>query len=98
VVTGATGGYLVGFVVAAYVVGLLAERRQDRTVWSAVPAFLTGSAIIYLCGVPWLAHVAGVPWEEAVALGLTPFVIGDLAKILLAGLLLPAAWRLSGRR
>ena len=98
VVTGATGGYLIGFVVAAYVVGFLAERRQDRTVWSAIPAFLTGSAIIYLFGVPWLGAVLDVPGVEAAGLGLTPFVLGDLAKIVLAGLLLPTAWKLTDKR
>ena len=98
VVTGATGGYLVGFIVAAYVIGLLAERRQDRSISSAVPAFVTGSVIIYLFGVPWLAHVLDVSWTEAAALGLTPFVIGDLIKALLAGTLLPAAWKLADNR
>ena len=96
--TGTSGGYLVGFIVAAYVVGLLAERRQDRTLASAIPAFLTGTIVIYLFGVPWLAHIAGVSWQEAVALGLVPFVIGDLVKAGLAGVTLPAAWRLSGDR
>ena len=97
VVSGTTGGYLVGFIVAAYVVGLLAERRQDRTLSGAIPAFLAGSVVIYLFGVPWLAHVLDVSWEEAVGFGLTPFVIGDLVKIVFAGVLLPTAWRLSGR-
>lgn len=97
VVSGASGGYLVGFIAAAYVVGLLAERRQDRTVSSAIPAFLTGSVVIYLFGVPWLAHVADFSWQMAVDKGLTPFVIGDLAKIAVAGVALPAAWRLSSR-
>jgi biotin transport system substrate-specific component len=95
VVTGATGGYLVGFVVAAYLVGLLAERRQDRTVLTAIPAFLAGSAIIYLFGVVWLAGELGVSTTEAMELGMTPFVIGDLVKIVLAGMLLPTAWRLT---
>jgi biotin transport system substrate-specific component len=96
--TGATAGYLVGFIVAAYVVGLLAERRHDRTVVTAVPAFLTGSAIIYLFGVGWLWYsVDGfVTAQDAMAAGLTPFVVGDLVKIGLAGVLLPAAWRLVG--
>ena len=92
--TGTTGGYLIGFVVASYLVGLLAERRQDRNVLGAIPAFLTANAVIYLFGVPWLANVLEVPWQEAIALGATPFVIGDLAKIVLAGVLLPTAWRL----
>ncbi len=97
VVSGASGGYLIGFILAAYVVGLLAERRQDRTVSSAIPAFLTGSVVIYLFGVPWLAHAADFSWQVAVDKGLTPFLIGDLVKIGVAGIALPAAWKLSSR-
>ena len=96
--TGATAGYLVGFVVAAYVVGLLAERNQDRNVVTAIPAFLTGSAIIYGFGVAWLwvSVEAFTTAEEAMAAGLTPFIVGDLVKIALAGVLLPTAWKLVG--
>ncbi|MEZ5174587.1 MAG: biotin transporter BioY [Acidimicrobiia bacterium] len=97
--TGATGGYLIGFIVAAWVVGALAERGQDRTVPSAIPAFLAGNAVIYLFGVPWL--MASVPSIDtisaALAAGFTPFVIGDLIKVVLAGLLLPAAWKMVDR-
>ncbi len=96
--TGATGGYLAGFIVAAWVVGSLAERGQDRAVASALPAFLTGTVIIYLFGVPWLAHVEGVSWPQAFEWGATPFVIGDLVKVALAGVLLPGAWAITGRR
>lgn len=95
VATGATGGYLVGFIVAAALVGHLAERGQDRTVLTALTAFLAGSAVIYLFGVAWLASYLEVGATEAMGLGLVPFVIGDLVKIALAGLLLPAAWRLT---
>jgi biotin transport system substrate-specific component len=95
VAKGATGGYLVGFIVAAWVIGLLAERGQDRTVAAAIPAFLAGTVVIYLLGVPWLAHVADWGWQEAVEKGMVPFVIGDLAKVALAGILLPGAWHLS---
>ena len=96
VATGATAGYLAGFVVAAFVVGVLAERHQDRSVVTAVPAFLTGSVIIYLCGVGWLWYSveAFATAEAAMAAGLTPFIVGDLLKIALAGVLLPAAWKL----
>jgi biotin transport system substrate-specific component len=93
---GSTAGYLVGFVVAAWLVGLLAERGQDRTVTAAIPAFLTGSVVIYLFGVPWLANVLNIGWVEAAGLGATPFILGDLIKIALAGSLLPAAWKLVG--
>jgi biotin transport system substrate-specific component len=93
-VKGATGGYLVGFVVAAGVVGLLAEKRLDRRVSTAVTALLTGNVIVYLFGLPWLAHVGEYSWQKTLELGLYPFVVGDLIKLYLAGALLPAAWRL----
>lgn len=95
--TGATGGYLVGFVVAAWVVGRLAERRQDRSVATAIPAFLAGNIIIHLFGVPWLAYRLGVSWPEAVQLGSVPFLIGDIAKVVAAGLILPGSWKLIDR-
>lgn len=95
--TGSTAGYLAGFVVAAYVVGALAERRQDRSFLTSLPAMLAGSAVIYLLGVVWLAHHLGVAGTEAIELGLTPFVIGDALKLTAAGALLPAAWRVAGR-
>ena len=96
--TGATAGYLVGFIVAAYVVGLLAERRQDRNVATAIPAFLTGSVIIYAFGVTWLWYsvAAFTTADQAIAAGLTPFIIGDVIKIALAGIALPAAWAVVG--
>jgi biotin transport system substrate-specific component len=93
--TGATGGYLVGFVVAAALVGLLAERRQDRSVVTAVPAMLAGTAVIYLFGVLWLGHVLGADATTALEKGMLPFVIGDAVKLVAAGALLPAAWRLA---
>lgn len=96
VATGATAGYLVGFVAAAWVVGRLAERHQDRDPWTAIPAFLFGSAIIHLFGVPWLANVLDVSWTRAAELGSYPFIVGDLIKVGLAGVLLPASWRLVG--
>ncbi len=95
--TGSTAGYLVGFVVAAALVGWLAERGQDRRMDTSVPAMLAGTALIYLCGVTWLAHHLGVDSTTAMEYGLTPFVIGDLLKLALAGVALPAAWRAAGR-
>lgn len=95
--TGATGGYLVGFVIAAWIVGRLAERNQDRSVSTALGAFLLGTVVIYLVGVPWLAHSIGVDWNRAAELGAYPFIAGDLFKVTIAGGLLPAAWRLVDR-
>lgn len=95
VFSGASGGYLVGMVVAAYMVGMLAERSQDRTLLTSVPAMLFGSAVVYAIGVPWLAHSADMSAIEAVEKGLAPFVIGDALKSVAAGALLPVAWRLA---
>lgn len=99
VFSGATGGYLVGFLVAAWVVGKLAERRQDRSVVPAIGSFFIGNAIIYTFGVAWLWYSvdAFTTLGEALEAGFTPFVVGDVIKIGLAGLLLPAAWFMAGR-
>jgi biotin transport system substrate-specific component len=96
-IEGATGGYLVGFVLAAGVAGLLAERQWDRRLATAVTALLTGNVLVYVFGLPWLAHVADLGWQETFEQGLYPFVVGDLAKLYLAGALLPAAWGLVKR-
>src|SRR4249919_2407590 len=97
IVKGATGGYLVGFIVAAALTGWLAQRRWDRRFNSAVAAMLSGSVVIYACGLPWLAHIANTGLEDTLELGLYPFVVGDLFKLYLAGALLPGAWRLVQR-
>jgi biotin transport system substrate-specific component len=89
---GPTGGYLIGFVVAAGLIGWLAERRWDRRLSSAVAAMLTGNVVIYLFGLPWLAAEIDAGFKETLEAGLYPFVVGDLLKLYLAGALLPAAW------
>jgi biotin transport system substrate-specific component len=98
IVRGATGGYLIGFVVAAAVVGRLAELGWDRHIGGSLGAMLIGSVIIYAIGVPWLKVVTGMSWAEAVAVGLTPFLLWDTAKLVVAGALFPAGWWLVGRR
>jgi biotin transport system substrate-specific component len=92
---GVVGGYLVGFVLAAALAGLLAERGQDRNLVTSVPAMLAADALIYVTGVPWLAHVLHVGVAQALELGLVPFVIGDLAKLAAVSVALPTAWRLA---
>ncbi|HSR46191.1 MAG TPA: biotin transporter BioY [Acidimicrobiia bacterium] len=96
--TGATAGYLLGFIVSAAAVGYLAEQQQDRRVTTAIPAMLAGNTLIYLCGVPWLMHVLGTDLAGGLTAGFAPFVVGDLLKIAAAGLFLPAVWRLFGER
>ncbi len=93
VITSASGGYIVGFVLAAAVTGLLAEHRWDRRFSSAVGAMLTGNVVIYLVGLPWLAVVLNTNLEQTLEDGLYPFVPGDLFKLYCAAALLPAAWR-----
>lgn len=92
--TGATAGYLVGFVLAAALIGRLAERGQDRKVNTAVTAFLAGSAVIYVCGAIGLMITADMDLTTAIAQGVTPFVFGDVLKATAAGLLLPLAWKI----
>ena len=93
-----TGGYLWGFVVGALVVGALAERRWDRRLSSAIGAMLLGEIAIFFCGVVWLSAALGVAGSEALELGLHPFVLGELVKLLVAAGILPAAWKLSTPR
>lgn len=98
VLTGPTVGYLIGFVIAAAVVGRLAQAKADRKVLTAVPAFAFGTLVIYTCGVIGLVTVTGMNVGEAFTAGVVPFLIGDALKAVAAGLLLPAAWSLSSPR
>ncbi len=95
-VMGPTGGYLLGFIMAATLCGWLAERGWDRRVASSVLALLLGNVLIYLPGLLWLGAVVG--WDKPVLQwGLYPFVVGDLLKLGLAAAALPFAWRLLRR-
>lgn len=92
----ASFGYIIGFVVAASLVGALARRGADRTVAGTARLMILGNLAIYALGVPWLMASLGVGPVRAVELGVVPFLIGDALKITLAAGLLPAAWRLVG--
>jgi len=98
---GTTAGYMVGFVLAAALVGALAERGQDRDLMTSVPAMLAGTAVIYTCGVGWLAIKLDIPVAtgetNAIGLGLVPFLIGDAIKLIIAGAAAPAVWQLLKR-
>jgi len=95
VLIGPTGGYLVGFVPAAYVVGLLTEKGWDRRFGSTVLAMTLGNLIIYACGLSWLFRLAGIS-RTVLTTGLLQFIPGDILKIVLAAILLPSAWKLVG--
>ncbi len=100
----ATGGYLWGFVIAAVIVGWLAEKGWDRTTRGAISAMLIGEIIIFALGIVWLAGALSIPITgevggdpDALDLGLYPFVIGDLLKLFIAAAALPTAWRFAGK-
>jgi biotin transport system substrate-specific component len=98
VLSGATGGYLIGFVVAAALVGRLAELGWDRRIGGALAMMAIGTAVIYAIGVPWLKVALGLPWPDAVAGGMTKFLLWDAAKLAVAAAIFPTAWWLIGRR
>jgi biotin transport system substrate-specific component len=93
---GPTGGYLVGFVVAAWVVGLLAERGWDRSIVRLMVAMAVGHAIIFAFGVTWLAQLVG--WNKAWMLGVAPFYAATVFKTALGAFTLPAIWAVLARR
>jgi len=91
VFAGPTAGYLLGFIGAAFVVGLLAEHGWDRGLGSTFVMMTLGTAIIFLGGALWLGSF--VPWNQVIAMGVLPFLPGALIKISAATLLLPAGWK-----
>ncbi len=93
----ASFGYIIGFVLAAGLVGALARRGADRTVASTAGTMVLGNVVIYACGLPWLMGFVGVGLSEGLALGVLPFLVGDAVKIAVAAGLLPATWRLVDR-
>jgi len=92
---GPTGGYLVGFVAAAFITGLLAESGWNRHMETAFLAMLMGNIVIYVFGLPWLGCFVGA--EKVLSAGLYPFILGDLLKAASSAMLLPGGWRLIGR-
>jgi biotin transport system substrate-specific component len=93
--SGPTGGYLVGFLLAAVAVGWLAERGWARSVASTLAAMLIGTVIIFACGIAWLGSLIGL--TQAINAGLMPFLLSEAVKIALATALVPFAWRLLQR-
>src|SRR5215203_195364 len=88
-----TGGYLLSYPIAAFVSGYLAQRGFDRRYLTSVVAMFAGLAIVFTCGVTWLAFGAHVGLAGAIRTGLVPFIPADIIKVLLAATLLPTAWK-----
>jgi biotin transport system substrate-specific component len=95
---GATGGYIFGFILAAALVGFLAERGWSNNSIGMVGSYLIGSAIIYSIGATWLTYgyLAG-DWQKGLALGVIPFLIWDAVKAFIAAAIVPEAWRIANK-
>ncbi|MEN9060104.1 MULTISPECIES: biotin transporter BioY [Ponticoccus] len=93
---GGTGGYLLGYVIAVGLMGVLARRGWDRSAPKMAGAMLLGNVVLYIPGLIWLGMLYGFD-KPILAWGLTPFLLGDFVKLALAALILPAAWKLIGR-
>ena len=94
---GPTGGYLFGFVAAAFLTGWLAERGWDRSVLRTALAMAIGNVVIYLPGLIQLQLVTGAEWAKVWTWGAGPFLIGDAVKLVIAALAVPGVWRLLGK-
>jgi biotin transport system substrate-specific component len=92
VLFGATGGYIIGFIISAALVGWLAERQWDRKVLKAIVTFVAGSVVVFAVGLPWLAAVLHTDLPTTLQYGLYPFIIGGIVKAVIAAGLLPLAW------
>ena len=90
-------GYILGFVLAAVLVGALAARGADRTVLRTAALMVLGNLVVYAAGVPWLMASINAGLAEALALGVAPFLVGDALKVMVAAGLLPATWRMVRR-
>jgi biotin transport system substrate-specific component len=97
VIAGPTGGYIVGFILSAFLVGWLSEREWDRKVLKAIATFLGGSVVVFAVGLPWLAFALNLNVEQTLEGGFYPFIIGGVIKAAIAAGLLPLAWWGAGK-
>ena len=97
-IVGATGGYLIGMLVATYVLGQLARFRLDQKFLTALPSMLIGTVTTFSFGLVWLHQYTGQSWSWTFNAGLTPFIVGEALKIAIAGTSLPALWRVVNRK
>ena len=97
-IVGATGGYLIGMLVATFVLGQLARFRLDQKFLTALPSMLIGTVITFSFGLVWLYQFTDQTWSWTIEKGLAPFIVGELLKIAIAGTSLPAIWRVINRK
>jgi len=91
--TGATGGYLVGMLVASLLLGYLADRKADQKFRTSFPALLLGDLVIFTFGLAWLHASLDMTWSATIKAGLTPFILGEALKIAITATSLPLVWR-----
>lgn len=90
---GATGGYLVGMLVASALLGYLADRRADQRFTTSYPALLAGTLTIFAFGLTWLHYSLDLSWAKTISVGLTPFIFGEALKIAITATSLPLIWK-----
>jgi biotin transport system substrate-specific component len=91
--TGATGGYLVGMLVASLLLGYLADRKADQKFKTSFPALLLGDVVIFAFGLTWLHASLDMTWAQTIKAGFTPFILGEALKIAITATSLPLVWR-----
>jgi len=91
--TGATGGYLVGMLVASLLLGYLADRKADQKFKTSFPALLLGDVVIFAFGLTWLHASLDMTWTQTIKAGFTPFILGEALKIAITATSLPLVWR-----
>jgi len=97
-ITGATGGYLVGMLLASLLTGYLAGRKWDQKVLTVIPTMILGDLVIFGAGLYWLHHSIHATWATTFKLGLTPFILGEVIKIAIASTAMPTLWRFVPKR
>ena len=97
-IAGPTGGYLVGMLIATFILGQLARFRLDQTFLTALPSMLIGTVTTFAFGLVWLQQYTGKSWSWTFNAGLTPFIFGEMLKIAIAGTSLPVVWRVVNRK
>ena len=91
--TGATGGYLIGMLIAVLILGALADRKADQKFKTSFPALIFGSVIVFAFGLIWLNVSLNLTWSQTISAGLTPFIFGEVIKIAITATSLPLIWR-----
>ena len=97
-ITSATGGYLIGMLVATFVIGYLAQRKADQRFRTSFPMLILGSAIIFGFGLTWLHYSLDLSWSQTFSVGLAPFIVGESIKIAITATSLPLIWKRISRR